>query len=95
MSIARALKAIRPFLAALVALGLAAGFAAKLAGLDGWSPTVWAAVTLPVLLALADHYRKSDPAQATQLYNQVKQEYPDSPAAQQADQGLELLNSKP
>jgi predicted negative regulator of RcsB-dependent stress response len=43
------------------------------------------------LLALADYYRKSDPAQATKLYNQVKQEFPD--AAEQADQGLELLNS--
>ena len=44
------------------------------------------------MLALADYYRKSDPAQATKLYNQVKQEFPD--AAQQADQGLEQLNSK-
>jgi len=44
------------------------------------------------LLALADYYRKTDPAQATKLYNQVKQEFPD--AAEQADQGLELLNSK-
>jgi len=44
------------------------------------------------LLALADHYRKSDPAQATKLYNQVKLEFPE--AAAQADQGLELLNAK-
>ena len=44
------------------------------------------------LLALADYYRKTDPAQATKLYNQVKKEFPD--AAEQADQGLELLNSK-
>ena len=44
------------------------------------------------MLALADYYRKTDPAQATKLYNQVKQEYPD--AARAADQGLELLNSK-
>lgn len=44
------------------------------------------------MLALADYYRKSDPAQATKLYNQVKQEFPD--AAQQADQGLEQLNAK-
>ncbi len=44
------------------------------------------------MLALADYYRKSDPAQATKLYNQVKQEYPD--AAEEADQGLELLNAK-
>ena len=54
-------------------------------------PTIF--VTKPlVLLTLAEHYRKSDPAQATKLYNQVKQEYPD--AAEQADQGLELLNAK-
>jgi predicted negative regulator of RcsB-dependent stress response len=44
------------------------------------------------MLALADYYRKSDPAQATKLYNQVKTEFPD--AAAEADQGLELLNSK-
>ncbi len=52
MSIASALKNARQFLAALVALGLAAGFAAKLAGLGAWSPIIWAAVTVPVLLAL-------------------------------------------
>jgi len=45
-----------------------------------------------VLLALADHYRRTDPAQAAKLYNQVKQQFPD--AAEQADQGLELLNAK-
>ncbi len=45
-----------------------------------------------VLLTLADHYRKSDPAQAAKLYNEVKTEFPD--AAQQADDGLELLNAK-
>jgi predicted negative regulator of RcsB-dependent stress response len=45
-----------------------------------------------VLLTLADHYSKSDPAQAAKLYNQVKQEFPD--AAEQADRGLELLNAK-
>ena len=44
------------------------------------------------MLALADYYRKADPAQATKLYNQVKQEFP--AAATEADQGLELLNSK-
>jgi predicted negative regulator of RcsB-dependent stress response len=44
------------------------------------------------MLALADYYRKTDPAQATKLYNQIKQEFPD--AAAEADQGLELLNSK-
>ena len=44
------------------------------------------------MLALADYYRKTDPAQAAKLYNQVKQEFPD--AAEEADQGLELLNAK-
>jgi len=44
------------------------------------------------MLALADYYRKTDPAQATKLYNQVKQEFP--AAAAEADQGLELLNAK-
>lgn len=44
------------------------------------------------MLALADYYRKADPAQAAKLYNQIKQEFPD--AAQDAEQGLELLNSK-
>ena len=44
------------------------------------------------LLALADQYSKTDPAQATKLYNQVKIEFPD--AAAEADQGLELLNAK-
>ena len=52
MSIASALKNALQFLAALVALGLAAGFAVKLAGLGAWSTTIWAAVTVPVLLAL-------------------------------------------
>lgn len=44
------------------------------------------------MLALADYYRKTDPAQAAKLYNQIKQEFPD--AAPDAEQGLELLNSK-
>ena len=52
MSIASALKTCPPVPRRLVALGLAAGFAAKLAGLGAWSPAIWAAVTLPVLLAL-------------------------------------------
>ena len=52
MSVASALKSIRPFLAGVVALGLAAGFAAKLAGLSAWPTAIWAAVTIPVLLAL-------------------------------------------
>jgi tetratricopeptide (TPR) repeat protein len=44
-----------------------------------------------VLLALAEHYRQSNPAQAAKFYNQVKSEFPDTGAAEQADQGLALL----
>jgi predicted negative regulator of RcsB-dependent stress response len=47
-----------------------------------------------VLLTLADYYRKTDPAQAAKLYNQVKQDFHDTPAADKADEGLELLNAK-
>jgi len=47
-----------------------------------------------VLLALADHYSSADPAQASKLYNQVKSEFPDSPAAQEADERLQLLPVK-
>jgi predicted negative regulator of RcsB-dependent stress response len=44
------------------------------------------------MLALADYYRKSDPAQAGKLYDLIKMEFP--AAAPEADQGLELLNAK-
>lgn len=44
-----------------------------------------------VLLALAGHYRQSNPAQAARLYNQIKTEYPDSGAADEANQQLALL----
>ena len=47
-----------------------------------------------VLLALADHYSSSDPAQAAKLYNQVKTEFPDTQAAQVADERLQLLQVK-
>jgi hypothetical protein len=47
-----------------------------------------------VLLALADHYSTSDPDQAAKYYQQVKNEYPDTPAAQTADQRLQLLPTK-
>ena len=53
MSVPGVLKRIRPLLAVLVAAGLAAGFAARLTGLGGWSNPIWAAVTVPVLMALA------------------------------------------
>jgi predicted negative regulator of RcsB-dependent stress response len=44
-----------------------------------------------VLLALAEHYSQSNPSQAIKLYNQIKTEYPDSSAADEADQQLALL----
>jgi predicted negative regulator of RcsB-dependent stress response len=46
-----------------------------------------------VLLKMADHHSKSNPQEAAKLYNQVKSEFPDTPAAQAADQGLQLLPS--
>jgi len=52
MDTARALNLARPFLAGLAAAGLAAGFAARLAGASGWADAIWAAVTIPVLVAL-------------------------------------------
>lgn len=52
MDIARSLKLVRPYLAGLAAAGLAAGFAARGVGLGAWSDAIWAAVTVPVLLAL-------------------------------------------
>jgi len=44
-----------------------------------------------VLLKMADHHSKDNPQEAAKLYNQVKDEFPDSAAAQAADQGLQLL----
>lgn len=44
-----------------------------------------------ILLALADHYKQSNPAQAAKFYNQVKTEYPGTSAADNADQQLALL----
>lgn len=46
-----------------------------------------------VMLALAEHYGQSDPIQAAKLYNQIKTEYPDTGAADQAGQQLALLPS--
>jgi heavy metal translocating P-type ATPase len=48
----RTLTVVRQLLAGLVALGLAAGLVARLAGLGAWSAPIWVAVTLPVLAAL-------------------------------------------
>jgi TolA-binding protein len=56
-------------------------------------PTVF--VPKPVaLLALGDHYSQTDTTQATKYYQQVKSEFPDTQAAQMADQHLQLLPAK-
>ena len=52
MALLSALKHARPWLAGLAAAGLALGFAARLAGFGAAAEAVWAAVTVPVLLAL-------------------------------------------
>ena len=52
MEFASRLKLVRPLLAGTAAAGLAAGFIARFTGLGAWSDVIWAAVTIPVLLAL-------------------------------------------
>jgi predicted negative regulator of RcsB-dependent stress response len=47
-----------------------------------------------VMITLAAHYAQKDPAQAAKLYTQIKTDYPDTPIAQQAAQGLNLLPGK-
>ena len=47
-----------------------------------------------VMLALAQHYQAKDPAQAAKLYSEIKSQYPDTPAADQAGQELALLPGK-
>ena len=47
-----------------------------------------------VMLALAEHYRQKDPAQAARIYGQIKSEYPDTKIADQASQELALLPGK-
>ena len=44
-----------------------------------------------VMLALADHYRQKNPAQAAKIYGDIKTQYPDTPIAMQADQALSTL----
>jgi TolA-binding protein len=43
------------------------------------------------MLALAEHYSTTNPAEAAKLYTQVKSDYPDTPMAQQAEEKLSLL----
>lgn len=57
------------------------------------APTIL--VPKPVaMLALAQHYREKDPAQAAKLYNQIKTQYPDTAVADEAGQELALLPGK-
>lgn len=44
-----------------------------------------------VLLALAEHHARSNPAEARRIYEQVRTEFPDTAAAQLAEQRLQLL----
>jgi predicted negative regulator of RcsB-dependent stress response len=46
------------------------------------------------MLALAGHYRTTNPSEAAKLYGQIKSDYPDTPIAEQADQALALLSGK-
>lgn len=53
-------------------------------------------VPKPILmLSLADLYKTSNPAEATKLLNQVKSEFPNTPAADEADKRLGLAPSSP
>jgi hypothetical protein len=47
-----------------------------------------------VMMALAEHYTRKDPAQAARLYGEIKTQFPDTPIAMQADQALSLLPGK-
>ncbi len=47
-----------------------------------------------VLLALADYLGKSNPQEAMKLYDQIKKDFPDSAASDEADKRLEILSGK-
>lgn len=47
-----------------------------------------------VLLELAGLQRKSNPQEAITIYQQIKKEFPDTPIAEEADRGLDLLSPK-
>jgi predicted negative regulator of RcsB-dependent stress response len=56
--------------------------------------TNFGAVLVPktmVQLELAGIYSQSDPKKATAIYEQLKKDYPNTPVADQADRGLEML----
>jgi len=46
------------------------------------------------MMALAEHYAPKNPAEAAKLFTQIKNEFPDTPFADQADQELALLPGK-
>jgi hypothetical protein len=56
-------------------------------------PTVFVSNAL-VLLALADDLSKSNPQEATKLYDQLKKDFPDSSIADEADKRLAMLGPK-
>ncbi len=47
-----------------------------------------------VMLALADHYLRANPAEAEKLYNQIRAEFPRSQVAQEAQERLDSLPPK-
>lgn len=47
-----------------------------------------------VLVELADFLRQSNPTEATNLYQQIKKEYPDSAVVERADRGLGMIAPK-
>ena len=47
-----------------------------------------------VLLELASALRQGNPKEAANVYQQIKKEFPDSAASEEADRGLEMLPSK-
>ena len=46
------------------------------------------------LLALADALRKSNPQEATKVYEQIKKDFPDTPSAEEAQKQLDTLGPK-
>jgi len=57
------------------------------------SPTLF--VPKPVvMLALAGHYAKTNPPEATKLYNELKTEFPNTAVAEEAEKQLEKLQPK-
>jgi predicted negative regulator of RcsB-dependent stress response len=47
-----------------------------------------------VMLALADVYKRTNPSEAIKVLNQIKTEFPDSPAAEEANKLLEMPAGK-